>query len=181
MAKNVKVFKCTCEDHKKISYKEYRIKPFDKEYKKINDYFSFFLYDVEYWVNAQYILPEKWNEEYINILNQLNIENYNEYSENSQGKYKDMDLNEDELCFECQRICISLKSKEDSLSSLCRHIRNSIAHGQVYLHNNLNILFQDLDDKKHITARIIISVKSFEKLRNILNAKINNKDNKQKE
>lgn len=162
----------SCE-HEKFYYKNFKIKPFedlDEKYKLI---FSFFLYDVEQWKNNEIVLTEKWEEVFEEIIKELNVDYKQDYSEKSSGKYKEVGLDEDTMCFECQRICISKTPKEDVLSSFLRHIRNSIAHGQVYVKDNNYVLLQDLDDKKHITARILIHMDSLSKLKEYIENLIN--------
>jgi hypothetical protein len=52
------------------------------------------------------------------------------------------------------------KAKTGEVDSLLSHIRNSFAHGRLafYLNDNeIYIAMEDIDDKKHVSARMIIS------------------------
>lgn len=73
-------------------------------------------------------------------------------------------LNGTELCLKCKRfVCKKRKTQnnfihESDLECFLRHIRNSIAHGRVYLlhaGNKIHIVFEDLNKSGKISARII--------------------------
>ncbi len=51
---------------------------------------------------------------------------------------------------------VNFANKETRMICLFRHIRNSIAHNCTYLFDNGNIMLEDADDKKSITARVLI-------------------------
>lgn len=55
----------------------------------------------------------------------------------------------------------SISQKETRMECLFRHIRNSLAHNRTYLFDNNNILIEDLDDNKRVSARILIPKDAF--------------------
>ena len=87
-------------------------------------------------------------------------------------------LNGDEICGKCKRfICKRTTTtrennrKETDLECLLRHLRNSIAHGRVYVRNRgnyISICFEDRNKEGKITARIMCCRADLEKWRNIL-------------
>lgn len=48
------------------------------------------------------------------------------------------------------------KAKVGEAESVLTHIRNSFAHGNTYFFDNGNVLFEDMDTRGEITARIIL-------------------------
>lgn len=69
----------------------------------------------------------------------------------------------DLICLKCKRyVCKKKKGKinqeETDLECFLRHIRNAIAHGRVYYchaGNRVHIIFEDMNDKGSISARIV--------------------------
>lgn len=51
---------------------------------------------------------------------------------------------------------VSITQQETRMECLFRHIRNALAHNHTYDFNNGNIMLEDCDDDKKISARIII-------------------------
>ena len=61
--------------------------------------------------------------------------------------------------------------KESDLECLLKHLRNAIAHGHVYLQHGgtyIRLLFEDINDKGAITARIVCFQTDLKKWRKIL-------------
>ena len=77
--------------------------------------------------------------------------------------------------FLCKRMTREAKRdktrKESDLECLLRHLRNAIAHGHVYLQHGgtyIRLLFEDINDKGAITARIVCCQADLRKWRKIL-------------
>lgn len=51
---------------------------------------------------------------------------------------------------------VNIDSQETRMQCLFRHIRNSIAHNHTYLFGNGNILIEDCDENKKVSARILM-------------------------
>lgn len=69
------------------------------------------------------------------------------------------DLMEFPQAIECERVSFR-KTKSGINDSLLCHIRNSFAHGRLafYLQNGVTyVVMEDVDDKKHVSARLILS------------------------
>lgn len=65
-------------------------------------------------------------------------------------------------------VCKRKNKSESECACLLRHIRNSIAHNNVYLSSTGNrkyILFEDFNSRGNITARILLSQTDLKKLR----------------
>lgn len=89
-------------------------------------------------------------------------------------------LHGNSLCARCKRFLCKRsghnskrvpEQKETDLECLLRHIRNAIAHGHVYIihgGNYISILFEDLNNQKKITARIICCQPDLKRWRDIL-------------
>lgn len=86
--------------------------------------------------------------------------------------WKEMELGESKLDFEKPRFVCDYYPKEAKLNALLRHIRNSFAHGSLYVWKKGKgnfILLIDYDKKgKKPTAKIIVSDKILEKWMNVL-------------
>lgn len=64
-------------------------------------------------------------------------------------------------------VVATLKSKEHELNSLLRHMRNSIAHGRVYMKsksNRIYILFEDYNRNQRLTFSMLLSLTDLKKL-----------------
>ena len=51
---------------------------------------------------------------------------------------------------------VVVKQRETRMECLFRHIRNSIAHNHTYLFPNDNLLIEDADDNRQLSARILM-------------------------
>lgn len=77
-------------------------------------------------------------------------------------------------CTNCTAYLLNYKNEkfgEDNVVCLLRHIRNAIAHGNVYYLNAGNrkfILFEDFNEKSKPTARILFSQTDLKKLKDAL-------------
>lgn len=91
----------------------------------------------------------------------------------------------EEICNKCKRfMCKRMPNKakrdetrkETDLECLLRHMRNSIAHGHVFVAhggNFITVCFEDVNEKKNITARIVCYQADLIKWRKILEDAIN--------
>ena len=102
------------------------------------------------------------------------------HNDNTDKKLSELALLGDSICprckrFLCKRMTREAKRdktrKESDLECLLRHLRNAIAHGHVYLQhggNYIGLLFEDINDKGAITARIVCCQADLRKWRKIL-------------
>ena len=80
-------------------------------------------------------------------------------------------LNLENIYSKCKRIVCVKNKTESNFTCLMRHIRNSIAHGRIYIIKNntyYKLLFEDFDRNSEISARIIINHAILKKWKNII-------------
>ena len=154
-----------------------QILPFEIDNIKLIRLFSFYLHSAP---TVESRTATKLDEQRLlhnwkNFICQLPQDKIKFYSEsysvdefiNSLGKFglnDDADINRQTKAMVCKR-----KDKsETDCSCLLRHIRNSIAHNNLYLSNAGNrkfILFEDFNTRGNITARILLSQTDLTKLK----------------
>lgn len=90
-----------------------------------------------------------------------------------------------DICDRCKRFTckrMTRKAKRDNtraetdLECLLRHLRNSIAHGHVFVvhgGNHITVCFEDVNEKNNLTARIVCCQADLIKWRKILEDAIN--------
>jgi hypothetical protein len=83
---------------------------------------------------------------------------------NIETELKRGNLHGELMCLKCKRYVCKRKSlskkqlQESDLECFLRHIRNSIAHGRVYYvqgRNRVFIVFEDLNNRGNLSARIV--------------------------
>ncbi len=102
------------------------------------------------------------------------------HNKDIQALLTDYSLSGNELCNRCKRfVCKRMPQKakreptraETDLECLLRHLRNSLAHGHVYIShggNYISVCFEDMNEKKHTTARILVNQAQLKKWKNTL-------------
>lgn len=102
------------------------------------------------------------------------------HSVSTESELEKLGLAGNSLCSRCKRFLCKRSGhdskrvpgqKETDLECLLRHIRNAIAHGHVFIihgGNYISILFEDLNERKKITARIICCQADLKKWRAVL-------------
>ena len=127
------------------------------------------------------ILEASMHEE---VLHQLlhDNSNYHFCAHNliTNDELKKLALEGDLICSKCKRFLCKRsgkdskrepKRKETDLECLLRHLRNSIAHGHVYIvhgGNTIHVCFEDINPQKKTTARIVCTQAELKKWRSIL-------------
>lgn len=111
-----------------------------------------------------------------------------EQNSNTEKELKKLALNGISICSKCKRfLCKKMthnakrdpSRKESNLECLLRHLRNSIAHGHVYIMhggNFISLLFEDIGSNKKVTARIVCWQADLKKWRKILEEAIKKQD-----
>ena len=153
-------------NHIMREYKKYLCVPTKSGVRNFNSILSYFMYYAPYIDSAhcKHILSEKdAKEAYDKIMKKSDIGKYTKIIKRvRQDSYKKFDLEGDKICLECNRMIFDKYSNEIELQALLRHIRNSLAHGFVYIYRNkkkksVHIFLQDYDsNKKKITAKIVV-------------------------
>ena len=159
--KNMK--KC---NHTKININNHRMIPFEDNI-ILNDIFSYFLYRAPS-ISSSFSKEIDFNDDQLfkEFININRFKNIIFYRKRSNKFYIDNNLYGDYICMKCLKIINSrvIDSYDNELESylecVLRHIRNSIAHGSVYyLFENKRhyIMFEDLNNRKEITSRIVMT------------------------
>lgn len=147
--------------------------------KKYLKYFEYFLYYAPNVAHKKVKINEaKWEKIYLSFVeldNRLK-NNSKVYARQAKDRdyYSEKGIAGNSFCFECQRMVFSRQNKEDSLSALLRHLRNSLAHGNLYckeINKQKMFLFEDLE-KSVITARIMLSGELLKKLYELTDKRI---------
>lgn len=149
----------------KKNYKEVLTTPFETD---IRDFFNIAKYFMYYGPNINSIQSIKRikgrqaTKVFKQMISSVNMkEHYKVLQNNSDAIWEMYDLSGEILDFETSRMIFYKNSNETYLNALLRHIRNSLAHGNLYVWKKKkgNFIFMvDYDDKKkRITAKIMIS------------------------
>ena len=165
---------------------EHAIVPFDCEIGELRQLFSYFQYSAPNVdsLKSPYLMPD-YHEDVLEQMLKGN-ENYHfcAHSSNTEDELRAVALSGGQVCIYCKRFMCKRMTrpakrdntrKETDLECLLRHLRNSIAHGHVYVNhggNYISILFEDENDKHNVTARIMCCQADLRKWRNILEKSI---------
>ena len=180
--KKVKCLHGDCIIYSKIDIKPLKIVPLEGTNKSLEKLFSYFLY----------LAPDIKSSHSKKIAKDKHAEIFERMMFNRHFKYKKFCafnaviedelskayLNDNAICLKCKRfVCkkakVTKKDKiqETDLDCFLRHIRNSIAHGRVYLehrNNKIVIIFEDENDSKKLSARIACVKSDLEYWKSIL-------------
>ena len=156
---------------------EHPILPFEIDDEKMRRLFSFFLHSAPF-IESQFAgnidetrVERNWDE-YIELFQSdwydiiapnCTIENYFA----KYGLLPESEINRRTKRFVCKR----KDSKESDCKCMLRHIRNSIAHGHVYMHSSGNrkyILLEDFNTNGNCSARILLSQSDLKKLKDTI-------------
>lgn len=154
------------------------IVPFDIVDEKLKGLFSYFLH-IAPTIDSAHAQPIQTNDlekawQYFIREIKIAATDYHVYAPGNIGleilaRYR---LSEDDsVSRKSKRFVCNFKENEDrDLCCLLRHIRNSIAHGYVYVVNNGRkyILFDDYNRNHNLTARILFSQTDLSKLKSVL-------------
>lgn len=161
---------------------DHAIVPFECELGELRQLFSYFQYrapNVDS-LKSPYLQPDIHE----GVLEQMLKGNKNYHfcaqNSNTEDELRAVALNGARACIRCKRfMCKRMTQpakrdrtrKESDLECLLRHLRNSIAHGHIYVNhggNYISILFEDENAKHNITARIVCCQADLKKWRTIL-------------
>lgn len=182
-------FTSGCDESNKYILADLMIAPFDDRpakdgMKEMPKLFSFFLH------NAPNI--ESAHSKYIS--DKIHPSIFDRMLEKRDFKYKkfcsanaviDDELSKgcldgDAICLKCKRFVCKRKGvrkgskAETELECFLRHIRNSIAHGRVYvcrINRKIHIIFEDINTSKKLSARIVCIKADLEHWKKVLSDK----------
>lgn len=161
---------------KKKDYRELLTTPFDTGIRNFTTVAKFFLYYAPTIDSAQSVggisddLSIKLCEE---MLKKADMDRSSRFLKKIQASsWRKDDLEGIELDFDKPRMLCSKYSSEDDLHALLRHIRNSFAHGYLYVwkrKSGSRIFLMDYDSgKQKMTAKIMVSMHILEMWKSIL-------------
>ena len=165
---------------RKKNYKEVLTTPFETKIKNFSHVAKYFLYYAPN-IDTAHSVGKIEGKQAIEVYNQMilyaNMKKHSKVMQKIQlNSWKSQDLSEEILDFEKPRMIINRYSNESELSALLRHIRNALAHGNLYIwrKNTGDCIFMiDYDCKKmRTTAKIMISFKILEQWKTILENEI---------
>lgn len=159
--------------------KEYRIKEISLYRPKIYDLLVFFLYlSPNTSSNLSMHLSEEKSEEMLEIMKKKFKGKYCFQSANkplTTGLLREYSLSDGLLYSKCNRFICKVAPKVDKtqLSSLMRHLRNSIAHGHFSIIQGgtyYRLFFEDKNRDGKITFRMVINHSTLKEWKKILSA-----------
>lgn len=170
-----------CIKYSIINIKSLQTIPFEGKNTSIEKLFSFFLY-LAPGIESAYskgIPIEKHNEVFERMMFNRHFRYMKFCSSNAkiESELSKGFLYDNNLCLKCKRfVCKKKKSNKEAplethLDCFLRHIRNAIAHGRVYINhigNKVHIIFEDENNSKNISARIICIKADLEYWKSIL-------------
>ena len=88
------------------------------------------------------------------------------------NSYELMGLKENCFCMKCERGLLKTYKNEKEVVCILRHIRNSLAHGYLYVKSKRMICFYDYEDKKP-SAKIVMNIETLKQLKTVIENKRN--------
>lgn len=141
-----------------------RVNPIKSGVRDFNSLLEFYLYTAPLIDSALSYgdIDESDQEDIIfKIKKEIGTKNIEFIKRINNNSFEKRALSGDNIDFSKQTVLCHRMSKETELHSLLRHIRNSIAHGNVFICNKKYVCFDDYDSesrKRRHTARIIVSI-----------------------
>ena len=152
--------------------KKNNIAPFETEDKDLRLLFSFFLHKAPTINSKLAIKGKKYDKKWNEFIRNWKDKTYRFYS----SKFPDHKILEQYKLSNNAKIvnkdraflCLKTNKEESDYKCFVRHLRNSIAHGYVYVKNTSNriyLLFEDYNKNLNMTAIILVSKQDLIKLR----------------
>ena len=173
-----------CEKENQLLSLEGRnaIVPLECDIGQLRGLFSYFQYRAPNIESVQSPLLDV--SRHADVLNEMLRGNPNyrfvSHSSNTDDALRDCALFGSFICTRCKRFMCKRSGHsskrlptrgETDLECLLRHLRNSLAHGNVFLFhggNYITVCFVDINDKKKITARILCTQADLRKWKDVL-------------
>ena len=166
---------CTSADNHAISYQV----PFEVQDTVLKELFCYFLYRAPFIKSAHKgFLEQGQCEDLLKKINEMANGKIIFCGANAQIEkwLPKVNLSDKELCLKCTRaICkrvpSSTREKESDLACFLRHIRNSIAHGNVFYRKSKQtsyMLFVDYNKTGNMSAKIVCSKDDLRQWKGIL-------------
>jgi len=161
---------------------EHAIAPYECENEELKQLFSYFQHrspNVDS-LKSPYLTPDNHEDVLRQMLKGNEDFHFCRQNSNTEDELRAVALNGVRVCVRCKRFMCKRTTQpakrdntrsETDLECLLRHLRNSIAHGHVYVNQGGNynsILFEDENNKHNITARIVCCQADLRKWRTVL-------------
>lgn len=147
--------------HLKYNKWDLRVSPMESGIRSFSRLVRFFMYETpgrNCSVHSQTELSRSKQEQIAKkMLKEL--KDYRFLQKIQAASWKNMSLDEDNLCFQCPRMICEINDGESELNCLLRHLRNAFAHCNLSVkrtNNQTYILLEDFKGKK-CTARIVVT------------------------
>lgn len=156
-----------CKKQNFVSVSSCLVVPFDTEDKILLMCFSFFLHKAPLICSEHSPdLPidqqdDVWKRMFEN--RGFEVQDICAHNKKTEQRLSSAVLSGNRLCLACKRFVCKRKkgdkgTRETDLACLLRHLRNSIAHGHVHCcpqSNKIMLLFEDYNERNHLSARIV--------------------------
>ena len=184
----MKCVKSTCPKEKKVFSLEEKaaVIPIECDVGKLRSLFAYFQYRAPN-IDSLHspLLSVDKHEKVLEAIKKTHNSRNGEYvfcahNANTESEFTQRALWGDVICGKCKRfVCKRMTNhakrdsvrKETDLECLLRHIRNSLAHGHVFVNhggNFISVCFEDVNDKHKLTARIVCGQADLMKWKRIL-------------
>ena len=171
--------KCdACKRPKSICISDFSCVPFETNPNKLNGILNFFLYRAPSIKSSLAIYKTKSTciDNFASFLKSENVESlFIGQSAKISKSLTKLSLGGNHFCIKCSRFVCKRKNPvngipEEDYEALLRHIRNAIAHGNVFAFfekNNTYLVFDDYSssDKSSLTARVVLTKAQMERLK----------------
>ncbi len=176
-----KCLEADCHKCVKTNLSDCLIVPFEDPPDNVRQLLSYFLYkapDIES-THAKQISSDKHTIVFQQMMENRHFK-YQKFCNNKKQMDKEIEkgfFDCSSICLKCKRyICLKKSKKnkppETELDCFLRHIRNAIAHGNVYYKhagNRVFLVFNDYNQAKNLSARIVCIKADLEYWRGVLN------------
>ena len=165
---------------KKKKYKECLTTPFEtgiRNFTEVAKYFLYYAPNIDSAQSVGRIEGERAGNLFTSLLTQASLQNkYKVLKKIQPTSWKSFDFDKEELDFEESRMLFDKYSNEDDFHALVRHIRNSLAHGCLYVWRKKTgdfVFLVDFDSgKKKVTAKIMVSMPILEQWKALIENEI---------
>lgn len=166
---------------KKKKYTEVLTTPYEtgiRNFTEIAKYFQYYAPNIDSVHSYGKILGDRADKIFNKLIASAGMtKDYKTLKKVKANSWNEFNLDDEKLDFEKARMIFDVFSKENELGALLRHIRNALAHGNIYIWRKKSkgnfIFLVDYDNnKKKITAKIMISSYILEQWKAILENEI---------
>lgn len=168
-----KAFRC---EHRLVHLDKYFVSPLETGIRNFNSIVNYYMYyapNIDSKHSSGKIEGDRAKETLDRMIDIAGMKNrYVFYVKKSVKPWEEFKLNQNDICIDCCRFICKKRTKQEELTALLGHIRNSFAHGLIYVKNEKQtkrILLEDYDSRnKETSARIVLTAKILEDWKAIL-------------